>query len=76
MKDISEYWKFHGATLADRKHGRTFEFSDGTLSCDECCNGDRCDDPNHTSRASCSYCLGTIRNLSCLNDDGTLKKNV
>ena len=27
--------------------------------CDECCNGDRCDDPTHTSRENCRHCLGT-----------------
>lgn len=27
--------------------------------CDHCCNGDRCDEPGHLSRASCPYCLGT-----------------
>lgn len=27
--------------------------------CDECCNGDRCDDPSHYSREHCPHCKGT-----------------
>ena len=27
--------------------------------CDECCNGDRCDDPSHRDRRHCPYCAGT-----------------
>ena len=27
--------------------------------CDECCNGDRCDDPTHFNRPNCPHCLGT-----------------
>jgi hypothetical protein len=27
--------------------------------CDECCNGDRCDDASHSERANCQYCKGT-----------------
>ena len=27
--------------------------------CDECCTGDRCDDPDHHERRSCPYCYGT-----------------
>ena len=26
--------------------------------CDECCNGDRCDNPNHGSRMHCRHCKG------------------
>ncbi len=38
--------------------GRTFE-NGGVVYCDECCNGDRCDDPTHRQREGCPYCLGT-----------------
>lgn len=27
--------------------------------CDECCNGDRCDDPTHFERQFCPHCKGT-----------------
>jgi len=27
--------------------------------CNECCNGDRCDDPTHHSRQHCPHCKGT-----------------
>lgn len=27
--------------------------------CDECCNGDRCDDPTHRNRKFCPHCKGT-----------------
>lgn len=27
--------------------------------CDECCTGDRCDDPTHRSREHCPHCKGT-----------------
>lgn len=33
-------------------------WDDGTR-CDECCNGDRCDDPTHHDRNHCPYCKGT-----------------
>ena len=56
---VSLYWKNLGKTEADRITGRTFKRSDGSLGCDECCNGDRCDDPTHRSRESCLFCLGT-----------------
>jgi hypothetical protein len=56
---ISPYWRNQGKTDADRKPGRTFKRSQGSLGCDECCNGDRCDDPTHYNRASCPFCLGT-----------------
>lgn len=64
MSDISKYWQFHGKTLADKKPGRVFQCSDGTYMCDECCNGDRCDDPTHQNRANCRNCLGTAYNLT------------
>jgi hypothetical protein len=59
---ISEYFKHQGNTIADKKHGRTFQLSNGTHMCDECCNGDRCDDPTHRLRSQCPYCLGTAYN--------------
>ena len=31
----------------------------GEDRCDECCNGDRCDDPTHYDREHCPFCLGT-----------------
>jgi hypothetical protein len=31
----------------------------GEYWCDECCNGDRCDDKTHIDRKSCPYCKGT-----------------
>jgi hypothetical protein len=55
---ISEYWRNLGKTEADKKPGRTYEVN-GELRCNECCNGDRCDDPTHRLRINCSYCLGT-----------------
>lgn len=27
--------------------------------CDECCNGDRCDDPTHVDRNRCQHCKTT-----------------
>jgi hypothetical protein len=27
--------------------------------CDECCNGDRCDDPTHLDRENCPHCMST-----------------
>lgn len=27
--------------------------------CDECCTGDRCDDPKHVDRSRCPHCKGT-----------------
>ncbi len=60
MTAISGYWKYYGKTLDDRRSdGRTFLTSKGTVMCDECCNGDRCDDPNHRNRDNCLYCLGS-----------------
>lgn len=61
---ISEYWRRQGKTEADKRQGRTFERSTGTLGCAECCNGDRCDDPSHFNRDSCPFCLGTGTNAS------------
>lgn len=39
--------------------GRTFSRSDGSQGCNECCNGERCDDHTHYDRDSCPYCLGS-----------------
>jgi hypothetical protein len=33
---ISEYFKYHGKTVADKRHGRTFQLSNGRYMCDEC----------------------------------------
>ena len=61
---VSCYWHMHSKTIADRRPGRTFKRSDGSLGCDECCNGDRCDDPSHFSRDSCPFCLGGGENAT------------
>lgn len=69
MIEISKYWQ--NQLNKDRvsesclKEGRTFEYSNGQLGCNECCNGDRCDDSTHHNRSSCPYCLGSGRNKSC-----------
>ncbi len=62
---ISKYWQNQGLTITNRTHGRTYDKSDGSKGCDECCNGDRCDDPTHRYRPNCPACLGTGYNLSC-----------
>lgn len=36
-------------------------WDDEGIRCDECCNGDRCDEPSHQDRKSCTYCKGTGR---------------
>ncbi len=56
---ISEYRRRLGKSEDDKKPGRTYMDADGSLRCDECCNGDRCDDPSHRLRENCLYCLGT-----------------
>lgn len=33
--------------------------TDDKFGCDECCNGDRCDEPRHYNRTSCPACKGT-----------------
>lgn len=45
--------------------------------CDECCNGDRCDDPTHRRRESCHACLGTGINATAekLNEERILPLN-
>lgn len=64
MSEVSKYWQNHGKTVADKKHGRTFEMSNGRHGCNECCNGDRCDDESHQHRPNCRNCLGTGSNLT------------
>lgn len=69
---VSCYWAGRGKTVADKPDsGRTFERSDGSLGCDECCNGDRCDDHTHYDRDSCPYCLGSGTPLSPVPEKGT-----
>lgn len=59
-ESVSEYWKLHGKGLNDRRSdGRTFLSSTGTVMCNECCHGDRCDDSTHSRRDNCRYCLGS-----------------
>ena len=58
MGEISEYWKSKGKTLSDKKIGKTWN-DDGIFRCDECCFGDRCDEPSHYYIDECPYCLGT-----------------
>jgi hypothetical protein len=64
MGNISKYWQNQGVTK--KSEGRVFELKSEYLNkggiyfmCDECCNGDRCDDPTHRRRESCHACLGT-----------------
>lgn len=57
MGNISKYWQNQGVT--EKREGRVFKTSGGYYMCDECCNGDRCDDPTHRNRQSCHACLGT-----------------
>jgi len=57
---VSCYWNAHGKSEADKQvASRTFERSDGSIGCDECCTGDRCDDPTHYDRENCPFCLGS-----------------
>lgn len=69
MGEISEYWKNQGVTK--KTEGRVWENKSSYLNklgiyymCDECCNGDRCDDPTHRLRENCVACLGTAQNLT------------
>ena len=48
--------------------GRVFKEVGGTIRCDECCNGDRCDDVRHRSRERCFYCYGTGIPIGVLKD--------
>lgn len=66
---ISEYWQYNGVT--EKKEGRVFDIESKFLNgrgiyymCDECCNGDRCDDPTHRRRENCRACLGTGSNAT------------
>lgn len=57
---VSCYWHAQGKRPTDKRTGgRTFDLSDGRKGCNECCNGDRCDDRTHYDRDSCPYCLGS-----------------
>jgi hypothetical protein len=67
MGKVSRYWEQKGVDESQRKHGRTYEIK-GKFGCDECCNGDRCDEPTHKLRPECPYCLGTGENLSCVRE--------
>lgn len=69
MEERSEYWQNNGVT--EKREGRIYSVNSYYLNergiyfmCDECCNGDRCDDPNHRNRESCHACLGTGINLT------------
>lgn len=67
---VSLYWKNRGNTEADRREGKTFKRSDGTLGCDECCTKmiTQIPCPEHFHRESCPYCLGTGQNASCFKE--------
>ena len=74
---ISEYWKRLGVT--EKKNGKTWSNADKTRhGCDECCNGDRCDEPSHYHRPNCPFCLGTGQNLTSekLNSEQEDKRSV
>lgn len=73
MSEVSEYWKNHGKTIADKIHGRVFELSNGRQMCDECCNKDGCDDPTHQYRGNCRNCLGTGYNLTADEHNAKMK---
>lgn len=69
MGKISEYWQNQGVTK--KGEGKVHEFNSEYMNaqgiyygCNECCNGDRCDDPTHRNRSSCHACLGTGQNLT------------
>lgn len=69
MGEISQYWKNLGVT--QKSEGRVFKTDSNYMHekgiyymCNECCNGDRCDDPSHSYRPNCSACLGTGQNLT------------
>jgi hypothetical protein len=58
----SQYWKNQGVT--EKSEGRVYGDDKTGYGCNECCNGDRCDDPTHSHRSSCHACLGTGQNLT------------
>jgi hypothetical protein len=63
MVDVSKYWLNQGVT--EKREGRVWKSDSGDYyGCDECCNGDRCDDPTHRLRSCCPFCLGTGQNLT------------
>jgi sulfur transfer protein SufE len=69
MSEISKYWQNQGVT--QKKEGRVFSYDSEYMqakglyyACNECCNGDRCDDPTHRRRENCVACLGTTQNLT------------
>jgi hypothetical protein len=78
MIRISKYWQSElgrsGVLFSDLNPGRTWNKSDGTKGCAECCNGDRCDDPTHKYRPECSHCLGSGLNRSCYDNEGNIIK--
>jgi hypothetical protein len=61
---ISNYWVLNGMTHKDKQPGKTFERSDGSFGCAECCNGDRCDDGTCYYRPNCPFCLGSGTNAT------------
>ena len=68
---VSLYWTNHGKTEADRRPGKTFQRSDGSLGCAECCTKMITQvDCDCYHRDSCPHCLGTGQNASCLADQG------
>lgn len=71
----SQYWKNNNVTT--KSEGRVWQRSNGEYACNECCNGDRCDDPRHRDRSSCPACLGTGSNLTSdkLNNQWELKQS-
>ena len=68
---VSLYWTNHGKTEADRRPGKTFQRSDGSLGCAECCTKMITQvDCDCYHRDSCPHCFGTGQNASCLADQG------
>ena len=64
---VSLYWQNHGKTEADRRPGKTFQRSDGSLGCAECCTKMITQvDCDCYHRDSCPHCMGTGQNASCL----------
>lgn len=68
-EEISNYWKIQRVFL--KQDGRVYDTGSKYLNkkgifygCNECCNGDRCDDPTHRYRKECPYCLGTGQNAT------------
>jgi hypothetical protein len=62
---VSCYAHAQGKTPKDKREGKVWVSSykgSPHAMCDECCNGDRCDDPTHFDRSSCPFCLGSAYN--------------